>query len=327
MPRAALAHPGHPVVAEMRARQADLAGGRPLEARGTRLALVVQGGAMRGVYSGAALIGLERLGLAPVFDVVYGESAGAINAAYFLAGQAEFGARIYRRDACSSAFINPLRPWRLMDVDYMIDHVMTRLTPLDTTAVLAARASLVVSLTRAEDGAAVLCDTRRSHHPLLEVLRATATATPLHPHPTWLDGVAHVDGGIANPVPLRTALDEGCTHVLALMTVPADRVVRPLGPVRSAILGGFLRSWSPALRHAFLRERWWRYNAALDVAYGRADLPAGTEVAAIPPPAGGPRISRITRDGRRLGLAADAATAQAEALLGGDSARVSPPPA
>jgi len=46
---------------------------------------------MRGAVSGGALQALHDLGLRDAFDVVYGSSAGAMNATYFLAGQREVG--------------------------------------------------------------------------------------------------------------------------------------------------------------------------------------------------------------------------------------------
>ncbi len=52
---------------------------------------------MRGVVSGAMLMALRDLGLAHAFDAVYGSSAGAINAAYFLTGQVE-GLHIYTQE-------------------------------------------------------------------------------------------------------------------------------------------------------------------------------------------------------------------------------------
>ena len=59
-------------------------------ADGRKVALIVECGAMRGVISCAALMALEELGMTDVFDEVYGASAGAVNAAYFLAGQAAY---------------------------------------------------------------------------------------------------------------------------------------------------------------------------------------------------------------------------------------------
>jgi len=61
-----------------------------------------------------------------VFAEVYGETAGAINACYFLAGETAFGARIYLEDLKSFRFINPLRRGKILDVDFLIDEVMSR---------------------------------------------------------------------------------------------------------------------------------------------------------------------------------------------------------
>src|SRR5262249_39413334 len=93
--------PDHPVLKEIELRLVLLQQGPVLGGLNTKLRLVVEGGGMRGVVSGGALIALERVGLTSVFDEVYGESAGAINACYFLAGKAAFGGRIYLEDLTS----------------------------------------------------------------------------------------------------------------------------------------------------------------------------------------------------------------------------------
>ena len=42
---------------------------------------------MQGIIAAAGLLHLKSLGLRNTFDAVYGASAGAISAAYFLSGQ------------------------------------------------------------------------------------------------------------------------------------------------------------------------------------------------------------------------------------------------
>ena len=111
---------------EIERRLGLLKEGRELSGPNTKLGLVVEGGGMRGVVSGGALIAIERVGLTSVFDEVYGESARAINACYFLAGKAAFGGWIYLEDLTSFRFINPLRRGRTLDVDALIDEVMER---------------------------------------------------------------------------------------------------------------------------------------------------------------------------------------------------------
>jgi predicted acylesterase/phospholipase RssA len=50
------------------------------------VALVIEGGGMRGVAAGGMVSALERLGLRDAFDSVHGSSAGAVAASYFVAG-------------------------------------------------------------------------------------------------------------------------------------------------------------------------------------------------------------------------------------------------
>jgi len=75
----------HPVLELLRQRMLD--GSRPGGRRdGCKLGLVVEGGGMRGIVTGAMLMGLLGCDARGCFDGVYGASAGAINATYFLTG-------------------------------------------------------------------------------------------------------------------------------------------------------------------------------------------------------------------------------------------------
>jgi len=65
----------HPVLAALR-RRSD----------GTRVALVVEGGGMRGAVSGGMALALHELGLAGAFDAAYGSSAGTLNAMWLVSG-------------------------------------------------------------------------------------------------------------------------------------------------------------------------------------------------------------------------------------------------
>ncbi len=51
---------------------------------GLRIALIIEGGGMRGVISAGMALALDELGLVPAFDAVYGASAGAITGAWLL---------------------------------------------------------------------------------------------------------------------------------------------------------------------------------------------------------------------------------------------------
>jgi hypothetical protein len=166
-PSTSRTHPGpdHPVVREIERRLGLLKEGSELRGLNTKLGLVVEGGGMRGVVSGGALIAMERVGLTSVFDEVYGESAGAINASYFLAGEAAFGARIYLEDLTSFRFINPLRRGKILDVDFLIDEVMTSIKSLPVERVMQSRSRLFVSITNAADGTGRVVDVKKESPP------------------------------------------------------------------------------------------------------------------------------------------------------------------
>jgi hypothetical protein len=106
------------------------------EPDGRKLALVLEGGAMRGAALGGGVVALAHLGLTDIFDEVYATSAGAIIGSYFLSHQADLGITIYFDDLTTGRFINPRRPWKVMDLDYVFDEIVTSKKPLDTPRLL-----------------------------------------------------------------------------------------------------------------------------------------------------------------------------------------------
>ncbi len=60
---------------------------------------------LQGIISAGMLAALLDLGLGHAFDAVYGSSAGAINAAFFLSGQKN-GLRIYYDDLPDDRFMD-----------------------------------------------------------------------------------------------------------------------------------------------------------------------------------------------------------------------------
>src|SRR2546423_10159477 len=89
----------------------DLPAARARGARddGATLALVVEGGGMRGVVSAAMAAALEARGLTTCFDLVVGTSAGSLTGAALLAGVAEASAASDYSAFTTLRFINPYR--------------------------------------------------------------------------------------------------------------------------------------------------------------------------------------------------------------------------
>ncbi|HEX4863615.1 MAG TPA: patatin-like phospholipase family protein [Acidimicrobiales bacterium] len=194
-----------------------------------RLALVVQGGAMRGIYSMAALSVLEEEGLRDAFTYVVGSSAGAINGAYFVAGQAREALSIYTDELAGGEFVSPLRFWKILDVDHLVDEVLKDRHPLDVEAMRAARPSLFTVLTDADTAEAAVVSSQESKLDLFEVLRATAACPGLYNRRVTLGSRRYIDGGIASLVPLEIAYGLGATGALVLLTRDLDHRRRVRG--------------------------------------------------------------------------------------------------
>lgn len=211
-----------PVIDLLRARKA--AGGRPFNDT-ARIALCVEGGAMRGVISAGMVAALQELGYADTFDAVYGSSAGAINAAYFLAHQAALGTTIYYEDINSRAFIDFRRALRgrpIVDLDFLLEDVAHRRKPLDTARVLRSATPLRVIATDIETAGAEVLSGFADAGALMTALRASATMPILAGGPFTRAGRRYFDASLSEPIPVPQAEADGHTHIMVLLTRPAD---------------------------------------------------------------------------------------------------------
>lgn len=251
---------------------------------GRKLALVVEGGAMRGVFSCGGGAALEALGLTRAFDEVYACSSGAINAAYFLAGQAAYSVSIYYEEVNNRQFINPLRINNILNMDFLFDEVIRTRKPLAVDRVLASPSRLRISITDARTGAGFLIDGQDSRYALLDSLRASATHPLMSERSVRLGDRDCFDGGFANSLPLKDAIESGCTDVLLLLTRPSDYI-----DPRPGFLLRALFKWQCARGNAELiaagEDIHVRENKARDLALGRTAPPPGVNIVALCPAA------------------------------------------
>lgn len=307
----------HPVLEliHQRAVEGSQPGGRT---DGRRLGLVVEGGGMRGVVSGGMLTALEHLGLAVVFDAVYGSSAGAINGAYFVARGAGVGISIYYQEINNRRFIDPFRALvgrPVMSLDYLLDEVMIHVKPLDWRSVIKSPVRLKIVATSLARGGTVILDEYDSQRRLFDCLRASATMPFLAGGPVKLNGELFIDAAVYESIPFRTALADGCSDVLALLTRPAG--VRRAGPslAERLFLIRRLDRLRPGLKDDYHRRAWAYAEgvACLNEATGK---PAGPpHLFAVSPPAGAAMVSRMEKNQAKLIQgAAGGARALAKAL-------------
>lgn len=187
-----------------------------------RSALVVQGGGMRGVYSMGALVALQERRLHDAFDLVIGSSAGAINAAYLLADQAEQALAVYVDHLTNKSFVNAKRVTKIVDIDYLVDDVLKVACQLDVNAVRKSRSDLQIVVTDAVTAEAVVFSAKDDRLDMYELIRATAALPGLYNRKIPLNGRRFVDGGVADGVPVRRAITAGATDIVAVITRPTS---------------------------------------------------------------------------------------------------------
>ena len=261
--------------------------------------LVLQGGGMRGSYSIGALVALSELGLDTAFDHVYGVSAGAINGAYFVAGQAELAARGYVEDLASKRFISFTRVGKFLDIDFLIDSVVKERKPLDVMKLREAAATVHVGLTDYRTGAGLTVTNRDRGIDFAEALRATAALPLLYGKTVRLDGKECLDGSTADPVPLFRAVQQGCDRILLVLTSPLRDQPKPIPWVLNLVVHGLLCRYPDAIRKGVLNMDA-PLNDIQPLLETREGLPEGVSLSVIAPSDHGRLVGHLTRDRERL---------------------------
>jgi predicted patatin/cPLA2 family phospholipase len=282
---------------------------RPPHGDGARVALAVEGGAMRGVVSAGMVSALEALGLATAFDAVYGSSAGSINAAYFLAGQAAFGTRVYYEDINNRHFIDLRRPLigrPVVDLGFLIDDVAVRRKPLDVARVLGGPVPLSVMATDVATAERVVLRQFSDAAALMTAMRAGATMPVLAGDPVPFGGGRYLDASLTEPIPVPSAEADGYTHILVLLTRPHE-FPRSLSALDRFYILPRLRRLSPKLAEKYI-DRGTPYTSLLGhIAAGTGPLQRAQVLGLRPQPPGVSKLERradVLRDAARRGYEA-----------------------
>ena len=277
----------HPVVQLIRRRREE--GSRPgARTDGRRVALVIEGGGMRGVVSSGMTAAIEQLGLRDAFDEVHGASAGAFNGAFLLAGQAAYLTALYPHGFGDPSFVN----WRdtlfrgrpIFDMDYVVGEVWRRHRPLRADEILSCGIALHCTATDVASGEIVdltdLSDDEEIRCAMLASGRLPWLAGP----PVSFRGRRWLDATLAEAIPVHAA-QTTATDMLVLQTRPHGVAHSPLSGVVARLTDGYLAKINPAL--VTLREtRSQRYDElSAELAARAGDPAANPAVCVIRPPA------------------------------------------
>jgi len=282
-----------------------------------RLALLIEGGSSRGAYSSGMTVALERLGLLPLFDAVYGSSAGSLNGAWLLCGRAEKTVHTWWDPRVMRTTINPMRAFRrqpVVDTKHLVHTIYTQVMPMGFQDILDNPVEFHPIATDALTGDPADLHGKIHDVPSLQAALRASTAMPLLAgHPVVIDGRPYVDAGLSEMVGVRSALAQRATHIVALRTTTADE--QPVAPTRGerVVLSRWFARHAPGVVPTWLRRKELRVEEEELLATHPACLQ-------IRPPLGSLRVGRTERRAEVLKAVVDigirVATAELAAVCG-----------
>ncbi|MCR9539022.1 patatin-like phospholipase family protein [Vibrio alginolyticus] len=246
-----------------------------MEKVGSR-ALIVEGGAMRGVFSCGILDHFLASEFSP-FDSFWGVSAGASNLAAYLAKMPGRNLKIYLDYSLRKEFISPsqlLRGGDMMNLDWMWNVTLEELG-IDKSALKADSRPFFLGVTRQDNGQA------EYHLPdiddLAETMKASSALPVLYRNGVSLNGIQYVDGGVSDALPVAEAIKRGAKKIMVLRSQPAS-YQKPRGRF-SALTRRMLKETPGLIEPMLTREV--RYNQTLALIN---NPPPGIEIIQVCPP-------------------------------------------
>lgn len=191
-------------------------------------ALIMEGGAMRGMFTCGVIDVLLRNGI--TFDAACGISAGAVFGCNYKSGQIGRALRYNKRfcrDPRYCSLRSLLRTGDLYGADFCYRELPETLDPFDKQAYRDNPLRFFVGATDAETGRCVIRECSDGGDTDMLWLRASASM-PMVSRPVIIDGHPMLDGGIADPVPYAWMEEQGCRRNVLVLTQPAGYRKKPV---------------------------------------------------------------------------------------------------
>ena len=227
-------------------------------------AMVDVGGGFRAIFGCGVMDRMLEDGID--VDMCYGVSAGAANMTSFIAKQHGRNHKFYTEYAFRKEYASAdsfFKNHNFANLDYIYGTLSNHdgEYPVDFEAFEANPTGFTVVACNAEDGSTKYFDKSRIHYDDFDIVKASS-AVPVACEPYVVDGVPYYDGGIADPIPVQKALDDGYDKVILILSRTRDQVReqrKDLAPAK------ILERIHPAAAER-LRERYKTYNDEMELA-------------------------------------------------------------
>lgn len=269
--------------------------------------LVLEGGGMRGVYTGGVL---EKLLEEELFvDYIIGVSAGACNASSYVSRQTGRNHKVtigYVQHPDYISVKNLLLKRELFGMDLIFNEIPNQLVPFNYSNFHNATEEFVVGATDCMTGEAIYFEKRDHAENFLTIIRASSSI-PLMARPVEYQGCLLMDGGLADPLPIRKALEDGVTKPIIVLT--KNKGYRKKRNSFARLMPAFYRQF-PGISKSL--ENWAsRYNETLEM----IEAMEAEGKALVIQPSGQLKATGMERDTRKLAELYNQGHQDAEAML------------
>lgn len=224
----------------------------------TRGCLILEGGALRGVYTSGVLDALMENDIN--LSVVVGVSAGALNGLNYMSGQIGRSARItlaYRHDSRYFGVKAIPKNKSIYGFKFLFD-VYDELDPFDFDTFNSSERRFIAAATSCENGQQVYYEKGKCPD-IIEACRASS-AMQILSLPVEVDGEKCLDGGVSRRIPIQFAIDEKFDKIVVVRTRDREYRKKPKIARAQAMVYRKYPEFADALRHSNLE-----YNHECDV--------------------------------------------------------------
>lgn len=201
-----------------------------LEENKNKVALVLEGGAMRGLYTAGVLDVFMENDIK--IDTIFAVSAGALFGINYKSKQVGRALRYnlkYARDKRYMGMYSLLTTGDIMNREFCFDKLVYELDPLDFETYSNSYVEFYAVVTNVETGQAEYIEIKDSKKDM-EYLRASGSM-PFVSNLVEINGNKYLDGAVADAIPLNKVLDMGYERIIVVQTRPAGYTkTKPLLP-------------------------------------------------------------------------------------------------
>ena len=181
------------------------------------ISLILEGGGTRGAYTAGVLDVLAENNI--FFQTIYGVSAGACNAVSYISKQIGRNHRIFTEYACDKRYMSfgsLLKTGSIFGFDFMFGELANELLPFDYNEFFKSSMNIFAGATDCETGKAVFFDKRDMEDDLTPLI--ASSSLPMVTKIVDFNGKHLLDGGVAAPIPIDHAINEGFTKNVVVLT-------------------------------------------------------------------------------------------------------------